>query len=64
MIFNREPAMVLAFVQAVVALAVAFGLDLTDEQLAGILAVVALGLGLATRQTVTPNINVRSRNRR
>lgn len=52
--WGREPAAVLAFVQAVVALAVSFGLDLTAEQVGGIVAVTALALGLLTRSRVTP----------
>lgn len=54
MIFGREPAMVLALVQAVIVLAVTFGLRLTTEQTGAILTVTALALGLITRTRVTP----------
>ena len=53
-IWGREPAMVLAFVQAVIVLAVSFGLQLSPEQTAAILALTAVGLGLITRSQVTP----------
>jgi hypothetical protein len=46
--------MVVAFIQAVLVLAVTFGLSLTNEQQAAILAVSALALGLITRSQVTP----------
>jgi hypothetical protein len=54
MIFGREPAMILALVQAVIVLAVTFGLKLTTEQTGAILAVTALVLGVITRSRVTP----------
>jgi hypothetical protein len=44
----------MAAVQAVVALALAFGLDLSTEQVGAILAVSAAALGLVTRSQVTP----------
>ncbi len=53
-LFNREPAAILAAVQAVVALAISFGLSLTPEQVGGILAVTAILLGLVTRSQVSP----------
>ncbi len=53
-LWNREPAMVLAFVQAVIVLAVSFGLQLTPEQTGAILALTAVVLGLWTRSKVTP----------
>ena len=53
-LWGREPAAVVAFVQAVVVLCISFGLDLTVEQQGSILAVVALGLGLLTRSRVEP----------
>jgi hypothetical protein len=52
--FNREPALILAAVQAVLAVAIGFGLDVTPEQLSLILAATAAVLGLITRQKVTP----------
>jgi hypothetical protein len=53
-IFGREPAMVLALVQAVIALVVAFGLQLAPDQIGAILAVTAVVLGLITRSQVSP----------
>lgn len=53
-LWGREPAAVVAFVQAVVALAVAFGFDLSPEQVGAVLSVTALGLGLVTRSRVSP----------
>jgi hypothetical protein len=51
---NREPALIAGFVQAVLALAVAFGLDLTPEQTGAILAVTAATCALVVRARVTP----------
>jgi hypothetical protein len=53
-LWGREPAAVVAFVQAVIALAVAFGLELTPEQVGAVVATTALALGLVTRSRVTP----------
>jgi len=53
-LWGREPAMVLAFVMAVVALGVTFGLDLPDGAEGAIEAAVALLLGLVTRSQVSP----------
>lgn len=54
-IFGREPAMVLALVQAIIVLAVTFGLRLTPEQTGAILGLTAIVLGLITRSKVTPS---------
>lgn len=53
-LWGREPAAVLAAVQAVLALAVGFGLDLSGEQVSLIVAASAAVLGLVTRSRVTP----------
>jgi hypothetical protein len=53
-LWGREPAMVLAFVQAVIVLAVSFGLQLSPEQTGAILALTAVVLGLWTRSKVSP----------
>ncbi len=53
-LWGREPAMVLALVQAVLALVVAFGLDLAPDQIGAILAVTAVVLGLISRSRVSP----------
>ncbi|MEV8373022.1 hypothetical protein AB0P21_09810 [Kribbella sp. NPDC056861] len=54
MLWKREPALFLGAVQAVVALAVAFGLHLSTVQTGSILAVTAAILALITRSQVTP----------
>lgn len=54
MIWKREPAMVVGTVQAIIALAVAFGFNLSVEQVGAILAVTAALLALVTRSQVTP----------
>ena len=46
--------MVLALVQAVIALVVAFGFNLAPDQIGAILAVTAVVLGLITRSQVSP----------
>jgi hypothetical protein len=46
--------MVLTLVQAVIALVVAFGLNLAPDQIGAILAVTAVVLGLITRSRVSP----------
>jgi hypothetical protein len=53
-IWGREPAMVLALVQAVLALVVAFGLNGAPDQVGAILAVTAVALGLITPSRVSP----------
>jgi hypothetical protein len=52
-LWGREPAMVLARVQASIALVVAFGLSLAPDQIGAILAVTAVILGLITRSRVS-----------
>jgi hypothetical protein len=52
MIFRREPALILGAVQAVIALAVAFGFELSNEQTGAVLAVTAALLAVVTRQNV------------
>lgn len=54
-LWGREPAMVVAFIQAILVLAVTFGLHLTTEQSGAILGVAALTLGLITRSQVSPS---------
>lgn len=53
-IFGREPALVLGLVQAIIVLAVTFGLRLTPEQTGAILGLTAIVLSLITRSKVTP----------
>ena len=54
MIWNREPALVLAIVQSLFAVAVGFGLDLDTEQLTTLVALSSAILGFAVRRQVTP----------
>lgn len=49
-----EPLRLVAAVQATLALAVLFGLPLTEEQLSGIILAVAAWLSFVTRSQVTP----------
>jgi hypothetical protein len=53
-LWNREPALVLGLVQTVLALLLAFGVDLTTEQVGAVLAVSAALLSLVVRRKVTP----------
>lgn len=53
-LWNREPALVVGFVQAVITAAVAFGLELTAEQTGAILLVTAAALSLVVRRKVSP----------
>lgn len=52
--FNREPVLWLAAVQAVTGLLISFGFDLSGEQTAGIMSVTAALLGLIARKRVSP----------
>ncbi len=54
MIWNREPVLVLAVVQALLALLVGFGVGLTGEQVSLIVAFTSAVLGFVARQKVTP----------
>lgn len=49
-----EPVLVTNFITAVGALVIAFGLHITAEQLAGIIAVWLAFAGLVVRSKVTP----------
>lgn len=51
---KTEPVAIVAFVEAVIVCAVAFGVDVTAEQLAAIVSALTLGLGLFARSQVTP----------
>jgi len=54
MIVKQEPALVMGVVQAVLGLAVAFGLGLSAEQIGALMAVSAALLSLLTRRLVSP----------
>lgn len=53
-IFGREPALLLALIQAALALLVGFGLNLTAEQMALLMAFSAALAGFIVRSRVTP----------
>ena len=53
-VLNREPALILAAVQALLTVLVVFGFDLTDEQQVALLALTGAFLALATRSRVIP----------
>jgi hypothetical protein len=53
-LWGREPAMILAAVQALLALVAAFGLGLSPEQFGAVMALTAAVLGVLTRSQVTP----------
>ena len=51
---QAEPALFLGMIEALLALALGFGLDLTPEQFALIIAALTAVLAFVTRQRVTP----------
>ena len=53
-LWNREPAMILAVVQAGLALGMGFGLRVTVEQMALVMAFTSALLGVLTRSQVSP----------
>lgn len=53
-LFNREPVMFMAVIQAIIALVLSFGVHLTTEQVGAILAVSAAILAFITRTQVSP----------
>lgn len=54
MIWDREPALLLGLLETVLALVLAFGFDLSGEQVGAIMAAAAAFLALVTRSQVTP----------
>jgi len=54
MIWNREPALIIGAVNAVIAVAVGFGLDFTSAQVGLLNAAVAAVLSVLVRRKVTP----------
>lgn len=57
-LLKLEPAVIAGLVSAVLALFIAFGVDLSQEQVGTIMAVVSAVLALVVRQAVTPNEKV------
>lgn len=56
-IWGAEPAMVIALVESLLLLGMAFGLSMSAEQMGAIMAPVAILLGLITRSKVTPAVS-------
>jgi len=56
MIFKREPALILGVINALLALLLAFGVDLSVDQVATILAISSAVLALITRQVVAASV--------
>jgi hypothetical protein len=54
MIFKREPALILGALNAILAVAVGFGLDIDPEQVGLINAAVAAVLAVIVRTQVSP----------
>lgn len=57
-LIQEEPAAVFGFVQATITCLVLFGLNLTDEQVAGLLSFTTVTLAFLARAMVTPVVNV------
>jgi hypothetical protein len=53
-VIRSEPALIIGLVQAVLALVLAFGVDLSEEQIGSILAITSVILAIVTRMLVTP----------
>jgi len=54
MLFGREPALVMGALNAIIALAVGFGLELSPDQIGAIMAAVAAVIAVIVRSRVTP----------
>lgn len=54
LMFNREPALYMGALQALLALAVALGFDLSPDQTAALLGAAAAVFALVTRSQVSP----------
>jgi hypothetical protein len=57
-VIKNEPALIVGLVQAVIALVLAFGVSLSEEQVGSILAITSVILAIVTRMLVTPNDKV------
>ncbi len=53
---NKEPALIIGALQAALALAVSFGLQLTAEQVGAIMTLAAAVFAIVTRYFVTPKL--------
>jgi len=56
-LIKEEPVAIQAIIQALIALAISFGVGLTANQVGSITAVTAAVLGFLARQVVTPTAN-------
>jgi len=54
-VLRNEPVLLSALVQVIIGLLLAFGVDLTNEQVGSIMAATAVVLAILTRMFVTPN---------
>ena len=52
--WNKEPALIVGFVGAAIALGVSFGLPVSAEQVGFVMAFVTAGLAFVTRSQVSP----------
>ena len=52
---QNEPVMIAAAIRAVIVAAIAFGLDMTPEQMGSLMLAVEAILAVVTRSQVTPN---------
>ena len=53
-LWNREPALIITFIAAFIALGIGFGLPVTVDQLALIMAAVTALIGVLVRSQVVP----------
>lgn len=53
-VIRNEPALIVGLVQAILALVLAFGVSLSEEQIGSILAITSVILAIVTRMLVTP----------
>jgi hypothetical protein len=53
-VLRNEPVLISGLVQAVIGLLLAFGVDLTNEQVGSIMALTAVVLAILARMFVTP----------
>jgi len=57
-IIKNEPVLITGFVEAVLVLLLAFGVDLDNDKIAAIMAVVTIGLAILARKFTTPTNKV------
>ena len=59
-VLKNEPVLITGLVTTVLALLLAFGVNLSQEQVGSIMAVVAAVVSILTRALVTPNNKIES----